>query len=104
MVSSAADWSLPDKFPFTFRTLVNFEKATVELANGKMTVHTDEESFSPELSGENSHYIEMKTYLAWLLDNKPCNDITSPESVRDSVVMALSETKSIETGKAVAIA
>ena len=103
VVSSAADWSLPDKFPFTFRTMVNFEKATVELTNGKMTVHTDAESFSPELSGENSHYIEMKTYLAWLLADRCCKDITSPESVRDSVMLALAETASIEAGKPVQI-
>ncbi len=98
-----ADWSLPQKFPFTKRFSVNFEKAVVEINNAVMRVYTDEEVFEPELPADDIHYEAMKTFLSVILDGASCEQITSCESIRDSVAIALAEIESIKTGKRVII-
>jgi len=99
----SADWSMPQKFPFTKRFMVNFEKATVEIANGKLVVDTDEETYEPELENEEIHYRAMKTFLEVSLDGKPCDDIISCKSVCASTKIALAEIESIRTGKQIAL-
>ena len=96
-----ADWSLPQKYPFTKRFTVNFEKAVVEISNGKMVVYTDEEAFEPELPPDDIHYEAMKTFLKVILDGRSCEQITSVESIRDSVAIALAEIESMKNGKQV---
>lgn len=96
--TGSADWSMPQKFPFTKRFMINFEKATVEIANGKLTVHTDEESFQPILEKEEIHYQAMKTFLSVILDGAPREEISNCKSVRNSVAIALAEIESMKTG------
>ena len=91
-----ADWSLPQQYPFTKRFTVNFEKAVVEIGNGKMVVYTDEETFEPELPADDIHYEAMKTFLKVILDGASCEQITSCESIRDSVAIALAEIESMK--------
>lgn len=98
LVLSNADWSMPQSFPFEARCLVNFENATVVITDGKVTVYQDDKSFSPELDEESYFIKEMRAFLKLVIDNEECS-ITSPESVLDSVKLAMMEIESSITGK-----
>lgn len=102
LVTSAADWSMPQTFPFTQRCLFNFEKATVCMDDGKITVYTDEESFSPEVSEETSHMLEMRAFLKYIFDGVEPKE-TSPEDTRNSIFLALKELEAANAGKTVTL-
>ncbi len=96
LVTSAADWSMTQTFPFEQRCLFNFEKATVCVDDGKLTVYTDDESFSPEISGETNLMQEMRAFLKYVIDGEECS-ATSPESVKDSISLAFKELEAANT-------
>lgn len=100
LVTSAADWSFPQSFPFTAQCLINFEKATVRLSDGKLTVYTDDGEHHPEIPDGDYYMDEIRAFLEEILDNKMCG-ITSAESVSESIFLALCEVKSAKTGKTV---
>ncbi len=95
LVMSNADWSMPQSFPFEARCLVNFEKATVIIADGKLTVYKDDESFTEELDNEDYFVNEMKAFLGMVIDGEEC-EITSPESVMNSIKLAIWEINEAE--------
>lgn len=99
--TGSADWSLPQKYPFTKRFMICFEQATVEIANGQLWVYTDEEAYQPELPRDDIHFDAMKTFLGIILDGAPREATTDGRTVRDSVTIALAELKSMETGEEV---
>lgn len=102
-VTANADWSMTQTFPFEARCIVNFEKATVVINGEVITVYCDDESFSPTLSENNMHYCEIEAFLKLALDGVPCN-ITSPESIRETVRLALAEIESAnKNGEAVTL-
>ncbi len=90
LVTSAADWSLPQTFPFEQRCTINFENATVCMIDGKLTVYKADESFVPEISAETAFMREMRAFLKLVIDGEECSQ-TSPESVHSSVKIALRE-------------
>ena len=55
------------------------------------------------IAGHNyrAHFAELKTFIDWILDDKDCSHITSSRSVRNSLRIALAETKSLRTGETV---
>jgi len=93
LVTSNADWSMPAKFPFEARSLVNFTGATVILQGGKLTVYTDTDTFSPELPEVDAFMAEMQTFLKAAFDGED-NEDYSAESVYNSVKLALIEIES----------
>lgn len=95
LVLSNADWSLSQTFPFEARCLVNFEKATVILEGGKITVYEDATSYEPELTGDDYFVSEMKAFLEWVIDGKETT-VTSAESVMNSIKLAIAEIESAE--------
>jgi len=90
LVCANADWSLSQTFPFEARCLVNFEKATVVLEDGKINVYEDEKSYTPELSGDDYFVSEMKAFLDLVTEGKE-SPVTSAESVMDSIKLAIKE-------------
>ena len=90
LVLSSADWSFPKTFEFESRCIVNFEKATIVIDNEKFIGYQDDIVFKPDVMEENDYELEMRAMLEYFLDNIPCQQ-TSPESVRDSVRLALKE-------------
>lgn len=98
LVLSNADWSMPQSFPFEARCLVNFENATIVIADGKITVYQDDKSFSPKLDEESYFTKEMRAFLSSIIDGKACS-VTSPESILDSIKLAIMEIDSSKTNK-----
>ena len=95
-VTSAADWSMCATFPFEARTIICFEQATVTVLDGKLVVHkADGETLIPILDGVSCYMHEMRAFVEWVVDGKPCG-LISLESVRMSMDMAFSEIESAE--------
>lgn len=100
VVIAEADWALPQTFPFTARCRVDFENASVCIESDVLTVYTDSESYSPEISTDNAFYEEEKAFLDLVIDGKECS-ITSPESIYDSVRLVMAELDSAKSGSKV---
>jgi len=102
LVTSAADWSLPQSFPFDCKCMLNFEKACVVVTNDGLTVYQDDKSFRPEIDTTDHFLTEMRAFLGMVIDGKECA-ITSPESVRNSIGLALKEIEAAKTGKTIVL-
>lgn len=96
LVLSSADWSFPKTFEFESRCIVNFEKATIVIDNEKFIGYQDDIVFKPDVADENDYELEMRAMLEYFLDDIPCLQ-TSPESVRNSVRLALKEVETART-------
>ena len=102
LVTSTADWSFPQSFPFTAQCLINFEKATVRLFDGKLTVYTDDGETEIALSAGDYYMDEIRAFLEEIFDGKPCS-VTSAESVSKSIFLALCEVKSAKSEKPIVL-
>lgn len=90
LVLANADWSMTQTFPFEARCLVNFTDATVVAIDDKLIVYKDDEIFEAEIPNKDFFVEEMRAFLKIVIDDEKCG-ITSPESVMESVRMALKE-------------
>ncbi len=102
IVTTGADWSLPQKFPFEDNYFVNFEKACAKIDGDKLIVYTDDEVIIPDIGTEESHLAEMREFVDCVVNNKPSTTIPT-ESVLMSIKVALAEKESAQTGKTVMI-
>lgn len=100
LVTSAADWSLPQTFPFTARCMLNFEQAVVIAEGDKITVCQEDKTFTPEIDTADHFMEEMRAFLGMVIDGKECT-VTSPASVRDSICLALKEIASAKSGETI---
>ena len=92
-VTTAADWSLCSTFPFEARAMVNFERATVTITDGKLSVYCDGETVTPDLGDVTCYMNEMRAFVEWVIDDKPCA-VISPEEIRDTMDIAFAEIES----------
>lgn len=96
-ISVEAGWNYPADFPFTADFRVKFEKATVVLANGVLTVYPDGDSaFVPQLaeefSGDNDiggnvsslggYYNELKYFVEGLEGKNDLSVATMAEAIQ----------------------
>ncbi len=102
IVMAGADWSMPEKYPFTVRALINFDKATVEYRDGKLTVYTDNEIINPVLSETTCFQREMDAFLSYVIDDTPCSQ-SNPESIFDSMKIAFAEKESAKSGEKICL-
>ena len=100
VVLNNADWSLPQKFPFEDRVMVVFEKACVVINGESLVVYTDEETITPELTGEGTHITEMREFLDCIDNNRP-STIMNSESIMKSIKLGFIEIESSKTGKTI---
>lgn len=101
LVTSAADWSLTQSFPFESRALICFENAVVDTKNGALTVYKDGESFTPEIADENYFMSEMKAFLDTVSSRAPAP--FSPEEILNSTRLAMLEIESAESGNPITV-
>ena len=102
LVTASADWSFPQTFPFEQRCITHFEKATVCVLGGQLTVYTDDEAFTPSLSGDDCYIEEMRAFIKLVIDNESC-PVISPESVFNSINLALCESESARSKKMISL-
>jgi len=90
LVTSAADWSMHESYPFEARSQFNFENASVVVRGSELTVYTNSGEIRPELPALDIYNEEIKAFL--LATEKRCPpEEATPESVRESIALALSE-------------
>ena len=101
-VLSAADWSMPDKYPFTAHCTINFEKATVLVEDEKLTIYTDEATIYPTLPAGNEFINELNAFIDMVKSGEDCK-ISKPESVRESVRIVMAEIESSKERKIISL-
>ncbi len=100
IVYAEADWSLPQTFPFSAKGRIDFDDATVVFENDKLSVYYDKEVFTETYDAEDAFVNEIEAFISMIIDNKPC-DVTSPESIRDSVKIVMTELEASKTGETI---
>ena len=100
VILTRGDWSLPQKIPFSASALICFEKACVKMKSDSITVYTDDDVITPDISGEDGYVLEAKEFLR-CIDEKTTSPITSAESVMESIRIALAEYESASTKQTV---
>lgn len=101
VVEGRADWSLPQTFPFRALCRIDFEKASVVLDNNNLNIYTDDKFETKTFTDENDFIEELRTFLKIALDGENYSEITSAESVRDSVKIVIKELESARKQKTV---
>ncbi len=90
LVTSAADWSMHESYPFEARAQFNFENASAVVRGGELIIYTNSGEVRPELSADDSYMEEIKAFLEAIKERRPHPD-AAPESVRESIALALDE-------------
>ena len=91
VVEGRADWSLPQTFPFRALCRIDFEKASVVLDNNNLNIYTDDKCEMKSFTDENDFIEELRTFLKLALDGEDHSEITSAESVSNSVKIVVKE-------------
>ena len=102
VITSNADWSLPQQFPFEERCIICFEKAVVRILDNNLSIYTDEETIEYRPKENDMLLNEMKEFVSCIME-KRASTISTPESVINSIRIALAEAESAETHKTVAL-
>lgn len=84
IVTAAADWSFPQTYPFNARLLMLFEKATVLVNDGTLTVFKDDEKIFPEIDREDYFLKELREFIECTVSGRK-SEISTGESVMNSV-------------------
>jgi len=101
-VAAEADWLMAQTYPFNAGCTVNFENATVVLADGKLTVYKDDESFEPEISGKHFFLAEMEAFLDYITKDETRADV-SLESVCTTMEIVFAEIESAKKGTGICL-
>lgn len=97
VVTAAADWAMPNEYPFTEKFIARFEKGTLEYLRGELTLYTDDGATKVELSGKNSYVEEVVDFADCIVNNR-VSEINPPASCMDSIKLALAEKQAAKTG------
>lgn len=99
VVSSVADWSLPQGYPFTAEFFVVFEKALIELKSNVVKLYIDGQSPQTlDIAENNQHASELIDFAKCLIENRS-SKINPAEQCYSSTVIALTEKRSAAEGK-----
>lgn len=103
LVTAGCDWSLPQGYPFSPSFLVRFEKAAVKMNNGNVTVYPDGgEAFAPQLASGDLYSDEIEDFINCINEDR-ASAVNPPESVMQTVRIALAEKESAETGSVICL-
>lgn len=94
-VTSAADWSFPQTYPFSASMTILFEKAALVIEGEKLTVYTDDEIITPEYDKTDYFYKELDEFINCAVSGQS-SKISNCRSVMNSMKIAEAEIKSAE--------
>ena len=100
LVTSKVDWEFPKDFPFTAEYLVRFEKGTLVLKDGVLTLYTNEGKEVIDLPTEHAYTMEIVDFVDCIRKDRE-SKINPPEASLASLRLALAEMESAKTGKSV---
>jgi len=98
------DWTINGEFGFDYTFRVNFQKGTLVLKDGKLTVFPhDGAKFEPEIDKESAYYKEL-VYFADRVRNDLPVEMSTPESCAKTVEIVCAEAKSADNnGKKISL-
>lgn len=103
LITSSCDWGMSDSFPFRPAFLVRFEKATVELSGGSLTVYPQGASaYTVDLESIDGYMAEIQDFIACIHENKK-SEKNQPESIIKTTKLALAEIASAEKGEKIIV-
>lgn len=103
LITSSCDWGITDSFPFRSDSLVRFEKATVELSGGSLIVYPQgSPSYTVDLESIDGYMAELQDFISCIQVNKK-SEKNPPESVMNTVKLALAEIASAEKEEEIVI-
>ncbi|MBQ9860204.1 MAG: Gfo/Idh/MocA family oxidoreductase [Clostridia bacterium] len=96
-ISVVGDWSL-EGMPFVADFVVSFEKATLELRDGKLLVHPrDGETYSPDVDTTDFYFKEIDFFVDTIANGTE-NVVNRPESAAMSIKIAEELCRSSDLG------
>lgn len=96
VVVATGDWGHTDKYPFLPSYRVRFENATIEMAEGKVTLYTNEEAKEMPYEPGNGYLREVADFVSCIKENKE-SEVNPPEDTLVTLKMAFAEKKSADT-------
>lgn len=98
VVNAQCDWTLKGRHGFRMSYRVNFEKATLVLQDKELNVYPDDEKgFTVPLSDRTGHFYELKYFANSIINGTPIT-VATPESTRESILIAEAEIESADRG------
>ncbi|MBE6896939.1 MAG: Gfo/Idh/MocA family oxidoreductase, partial [Ruminococcaceae bacterium] len=96
VVNVQNDWTINGEFGFDYNFRVNFEKGSIILKDGKLTVYPHEgEKFEPDFDKESAYYKEI-VYFANCVRNDLPVEMSTPESCAKTIDIVCTEAKSAD--------
>jgi len=96
------DWTYNGSYPFTPSFTVRFEKATVEMKNGKFAAFTDDGVEELEAPGVDAYLAEMIEFVSCIKEDR-ISSINPPSDTVVTLEIALAEKKSADLGEKVVL-
>ena len=100
VAETRGDWSLPISFPFTGRSRIDFEKATVTWTGGVLTFYQGMEKTEERFDGPDAFLEEHRAFLSMAFDGGH-SDIADIDSMHNSIKMVMKEIEAAEKKNAV---
>ena len=105
-VTAEGGWAMPPGFGFTHGFCVVLEKATIEHdIKGQIpfTVHTAKgKTLTPKMPKDDGYVAELKHFVQCIGKGEKSKVVTAADA-RNALAVALAETRSVKTGKVVAV-
>ena len=92
-VTAISSWGLTDTYVFTADFMIRFEKATIELKNGKFMLYTDEKAEEIKFEPKNPYVEELVDFIDCIRTGREIT-INHPTSSKLSVQIAVAEKES----------
>lgn len=103
LVTATADWSYPSNFKFTAGFSVHFEQALVVLNQEGFKIYPVEGTpFLPEMPAGNGYVEEVLDFINCIRENRESR-INPPDSSFTSMLIALAEKESADTGNTITL-
>jgi predicted dehydrogenase len=100
-VCAEDDWTIGGAFGFNMMYRVNFQRGSLHFSHGKVDDNpADGAGFEPELPKDDGYYREIRYFCECISHGVPV-DRCSPESTRDTIMIALAEQESADKGGAI---
>lgn len=101
VVTSSCDWGMVDTYPFRPQFVARFEKASVEMSEGALRIYEPgKEPRIEQLNPENAYVSEINDFINCIKVGRE-STINNPESVMQSLRIALCEMESALKGEKV---
>jgi predicted dehydrogenase len=102
IVTAVGDWGMAASFGFRMGFSVRFEKAVVEMNPQGFFVHTEQETFKPELPERDAYFEDIREFAVCITENR-ASGTNPPEASACTLTLAFAEMESAEKGEKISV-